>query len=72
MGMARFQEKRLKFQKKLLKCLKMNRRKMLKTGAAWTSAALIAPAALANSACSRSRIRVPSYLEGYQPDHQAP
>jgi alpha-L-fucosidase len=44
----------------------MNRRKMLKTGAAWTSAALIAPAALANSACSRSRIRVPSYLKGYE------
>jgi hypothetical protein len=38
----------------------MNRRKMLKTGAAWTGAALIGPTVFANTACSRSVPKVPS------------
>jgi len=44
----------------------MNRRKMLKTGAAWTGAALIGPTVFANTSCTRSKTRIPSYLEGYE------
>lgn len=45
--------------------MKMNRRKMLKTGAAWTGAALIGPTLITNSSCGRSP-GVPSYLKGYE------
>jgi len=44
----------------------MKRRKMLKTGAAWTGAALVGPTVFANTACSRSKPGVPSFLEGYE------
>ena len=44
----------------------MNRRKMLKTGAAWTGAAMIGPTVFANTACSRSKPGLPSYLKGYE------
>ncbi|MFC2090029.1 alpha-L-fucosidase [Bacteroidota bacterium] len=42
----------------------MKRREMLKTGAALTGAALLVPSALSNAACSR--VKVPSYLKGYE------
>lgn len=44
----------------------MNRRKMLKTGAAWTGAVLIGLGIFLNSSCSRSKPGIPSYLEGYE------
>jgi len=43
----------------------MNRRKMLKTGAAWTGGALLGPSIIANTACNRNP-GVPSYLNGYK------
>jgi len=42
----------------------MKRREMLKSGAALTGAAFLTPSAFSNFACSR--VKIPSYLEGYE------
>ena len=44
----------------------MKRREMLKTGTALTGAALLGPTVLGNLACGRAKVRVPSYLNGYE------
>lgn len=44
----------------------MKRREMLKTGTALTGAALLGPLALGNVACGRAKLKVPSYLKGYE------
>ncbi len=46
--------------------MKMNRRKMLKTGAALTSSALLAPLAFENTLYGKAKPQLPSYLKGYE------
>ncbi len=44
----------------------MNRRKMLKTGVAFTGATLITPFAFENEAFGKAKPQLPSYLKGYE------
>ena len=44
----------------------MNRRKMLKTGAAFTGATVITPFAFENEVFGKAKPQVPSYLKGYE------
>jgi alpha-L-fucosidase len=44
----------------------MNRRRMLKTGAAWTGAALLGPAAFEHTVYGKPKPQVPSYLKDYE------